>query len=175
VNSSELVFSLFLIVLLLALAGYFAWRQVQTLRGLRAQPQPSAEDRRYLRRQAVRRLVCCALMLVLAGLLVGSVILEPRYQALTRTLEENQPAKPEDVPQEDREFARFFTAYWIAALFVLFVLIALAAVDFWAIARFGMRHRRQLQADHRALLHEELARLRSRRNGESIRSDEPPL
>ena len=43
--------------------------------------------------------------------------------------------------------------------------LLLAALDFWSTARFGLRHRRQLQADHRALLKEEVARLRSRRNG----------
>jgi hypothetical protein len=174
VNPSELAFFILLTVLLVGLAGYFAWKQVQTLRALRTQPQPSAEDRGYLRRQAVRRLVCCALMLVLAGLLVGYLMIDPHYRAMIRDLEANPPADG-GVPPGDRDFARFFAAYWVAFLFVLFVLIALAMVDFWAIARFGMRHRRQLQADHRALLHEEIARLRRRHNGESFRPDEPSL
>ncbi|HVI52708.1 MAG TPA: hypothetical protein VM661_15975, partial [Candidatus Sulfotelmatobacter sp.] len=65
------------------------------------------------------------------------------------------------------DFARFFATYWIAVLFVLFVLIALAGVDFWAIARYGARHRRQLKADHRAMLLADVARFRRQRNGDS--------
>jgi len=41
----------------------------------------------------------------------------------------------------------------------------LAAVDVWAIARFGLRHHRQLQADHRDGLKRDVARLRQERNG----------
>jgi hypothetical protein len=160
VNPSERAFLILLVVLLLALAGYFAWRQIQTLRSLRSQP---ADDQSYLRRQAIRRLICCALMLVLAGLLAGSFLLEPIYQEMRREIAQQPPGAP--VREEHRDFARFFTAYWGAALCVLFVLLLLAGVDFWAIARFGVRHRRQLQADHRAELQAELARFRRRHNG----------
>jgi hypothetical protein len=163
VSSSELAFVLVLTALLLGLAGYFGWRQVQTLRSLRSQP---ADDRPFLRRQAIRRLVCSALMLVLAGLLVGSLLIEPSYQEMAAKHKRQPPQGPEAVAQEDWDFARFFAAYWMAALLVLFVLLLLAGADFWAIARFGARHRRQLQADHRAGLKEELARLRRRYNGD---------
>ena len=164
-NPAELIFSLVLIVVLLLLAGYFGWRQFQTLRSLRQAPGPSPEDRSYLRRQAVRRLVCCTLMVVLAGLLSGSLAIEPGYQKLRRELE--PPRDAAVVPQEHKDFARFYAAYWIATLLVVFALIGLAGVDFWAIARYGARHRRQLKADHRAELHEEVARIRRQRNGES--------
>jgi hypothetical protein len=166
VNPAELTFSLVLIVLLGFLAGYFGWKQVQTLRGLRRHPDEPAADRHYLRRQAIRRLVCCGLMLVLAGLLLGNLFLDRGYREVTRALENRPPEGANEVSQEHKDFARFFTAYWAATLFVLFTLIALAGFDFWAIARFGMRHRRQLQAAHRALLHEEVARIRRQRNGD---------
>src|SRR5437764_9767901 len=159
VDPAELFFLVALAAVLVGLAGYFGWRQVQTLRGLAGQP---AEDRSYLRRQAVRRLVCCTLMVVLAGLLLGNIFLEPHLQEMSRQLAQQQG----EASQENKEFARFFGVYQGAALIVLFALLLLAAVDFWAIARFGMRHRRQLQADHRASLHEEIARLRRRHNGD---------
>jgi uncharacterized membrane protein YjgN (DUF898 family) len=160
VKPAELTFSLVVIVVLVLLAGYFGWQQVQTLRGLRRQPEQPDEDRHYLRRQAIRRLVCCGLMLVLAGMFVGNLLIEPTFQDMTR----QQPAG--EASEEQKDFARFFTAYWGAFMLVLFTLIALAGFDFWAIARFGLRHRRQLQADHRASLHAEIARLRRQRNGE---------
>jgi hypothetical protein len=162
VNPAELTFSLVLAVVLLLLAGYFGWKQVQTLRGLRRSSAESAEDRRYLRRQAIRRLVCCGLMLVLAGMLGGNLIIEPTFQEMIR----QPPPAGQAVSEEQKDFARFFTVYWAAFMFVLFALIALAGFDFWAIARFGLRHRRQLQADHRAILLQEVARFRRQRNGE---------
>jgi hypothetical protein len=161
VDPSELGFLILVTVLLLGLAGYFGWRQFQTLRSLYSEP---AEDRAFLRRQAVRRLVCCGLMLVLAGLFVGDLLLlEPSYQEVIR--QRPQPPAGEPMSQEREDFARLFAVFWIAVLCVLFALLALAGADFWAIARFGARHRKQLQADHRAGLKEEIARLRRRHNG----------
>jgi hypothetical protein len=165
VNPGELSFTLVLIVVLLGLAGYFGWRQIQALRGLRGQPDLPREDRRYVRRQGVRRLVCCVLMVVLAGMLVGWFFLHPHYREVSLQLD--QRAKGEDITPEQRTFLRLFAIYWIAALFMLFMIFVLAAVDFWAITRFGLRHHRRLQADHRAELEEQVARLRARRNGQS--------
>jgi hypothetical protein len=168
VTPAELAFHLVLIVLLLFLAGYFGWKQFQTLRGLRRSTE-TAEDRRFLRRQAIRRLVCCGLMLLLAGLIMGNLFLDTSYREMLQERERGRERGVEAVAEEHRDFARFFTAYWAATLFVLFTLITLAGFDFWAIARFGMRQRRQLQADHRAILHEEIARFRRQRNGEGER------
>jgi hypothetical protein len=165
VNPGEFSFTLSLIVVLLALAGYFGWRQIQALRALRTQPELAREDRRFARRQALRRLVCCVLMVIVAGMLVGWFALHPQYREVSRQLEERGP-NAERTP-EQKAFLQFFAAYWIVALFLLFLIIFLAAVDFWAIARFGLRHHRQLQADHRAEIEEEVARLRARRNGRS--------
>lgn len=164
-EASELTWVLVLSGALLALAVYFGWRQVRALRGLSGR-QLADEERRFVRRQAVRRLFCCALMVILAGLLVGTVYLEPEYQELTRQLKErNERGGGAAVPDDEKQFARFFAGYWIAMLLVLFVLLALAAADFWAVARFGHRQHRRLEADHRAELEQQLARLRHRRNG----------
>ena len=147
-NPAELVFTLALAAVLLGLAGYFGWRQVQTLRGLAGM---GVEEQHYLRAQAYRRLFCSALMVVLAGMLVGWIFLGA---------DAADPAAPLTA-----DLARLFSVYWIAALLVLLVLVALAAVDFWAIARFGMSQHRRLQADQRALLEEHAARRRRERNG----------
>jgi hypothetical protein len=163
VNPSELAFTALLAVVLLGTAAYFGWRQLQTLRRLRTETGTPAEDRNYFRRQAIRRLVCCALMVLLAGLMIGWFFLHPHYQEVLRQLEaRGAEAQPTD---EQRGFLRFFACYCITLLLAVMVLIFLAAVDFSAIARYGMRHRRRLQADHRAELESQLARLRSQRNG----------
>jgi ABC-type Fe3+ transport system permease subunit len=163
VNPSEAAFAVVLIVVLLSLAGYFAWRQIHTLRGLRAQEGLPDDDRRYVRRQAIRRLVCSVLMIAFAAFLVGSFFLEPHVQEVARHARERaEGPQPQPVPG----FVNFFALYWGAALFVLFVILLLAAADVWAVARFGLRHQRQLRDDHRAMLESQLARLRERRNGQ---------
>ncbi|HYT92580.1 MAG TPA: hypothetical protein VEL76_27945 [Gemmataceae bacterium] len=163
-NFGEFSFTLLLIVLLLALAGYFGLRQLRALRRLRARPDLPREDRRFVRRQALRRLICCCLMILVAGMLIGWFFLHPHYLEVSRQLDE-RPQGVEATP-EQTAFLRFFAAYWIIALFAVFLVVFLATVDFWAIARFGLRHHRRLQADQRALLEEQIARLRARRNGE---------
>ena len=77
----ELVFMSLLTVALLAVAGYFGWRQVQTLRGLN---RMGPDERRFLLPQARRRLLCCGLMLVLVPLLVGGLFLDGRFRELHR-------------------------------------------------------------------------------------------
>src|SRR5262249_51966916 len=116
------------------MAGYFAWRQMATLRQLRTAENLSAEDRRYTRRQAVRRLICSVLMVVLAGMHGLSFALEEPAQALVA---HGQAARERgEEPRLDPEQQRFFdlySAYWIIALLVLLAIIVLAAIDFFAI------------------------------------------
>src|SRR5262249_14502331 len=99
--------------LLLGWAGYSAWRQVQTLRALRAAENLPPEDRRYMRNQAWLRLGGCGLMVALAALLALSFIVEKPAQAL---LEEGDAARargeePEATP-EHRLLLKYDLAFW---------------------------------------------------------------
>ena len=66
---------------------------------------------------------------------------------------------------EEIQFRQMYAIYWVIVLLLLLAIILLAAVDFMAIRRFGLRHFRQIQADRRAMIEGELARIRSQRNG----------
>ena len=77
VDNSELIFGGILVVVLLALAAYYGVRQIQTLRALRIADDRSLEERAYSRKQAWRRLISSVLMVILAGLLAGSVAFTP--------------------------------------------------------------------------------------------------
>ena len=169
-NPDELGLRLIFVAVLLGLAAYFGWRQVQTLRKLASQEVGDAEDRRYLRTQAYRRLFCSGLMVVFAGLLVGWIFLDERYREIHAQAQQAQPGAGDGsgttLTEEQKDFVRLFSVYWIVALLILLVLVALAAVDFWAIARYGWSQHRRLQADHRALLAEQVARRKQERNGQ---------
>lgn len=164
-STPQILFTVALIVVLLSLAGYYTWRQWQALLRLRTE-EIAADERRYLRHQVWRRLAGSGLMVVFASLLAGSFFIEGRAQALADRVEAARASGEEFVPEPgDREFRRFWAIYWIVLLLGVLLILGLAAYDFLATRRFGLRHYRQLQADRRAMLQRELATLRRERNG----------
>jgi len=159
VTTTEIILGSVLAAGLVALAGYYAWRQKNTLQSLRTNAFDwSAEDRDFLRRQARRRLWCSALMVLFAALLVGWFFVESA-----------KPPRQEDQERptpEQEAYAWQAALYVTAALVVLFAIVTLAVLDVGAISRFAHRKQRQLEADRRMILEEHLARLRRDRNGE---------
>jgi hypothetical protein len=146
-------------VLLVAIAIYFALRQRHTFALLRHETELSADDRRYLHQQAVRRLANSVLLIILAAFLVGGVFLETH-------LNELRPAEPLDEPPEAaKESLRLLTGYWITVLLVLLGVMLVAVFDLVATARYGAHRRRQLIDDRRAALEDEVERLRRDRHG----------
>jgi hypothetical protein len=167
VSAPEIIFTAVLIVVLVGLAGYYAWRQVQALRGLRRQENMPPDDRRYVRNQAWRRLACSGLMVVFAGLLAGWFFLGP---VVENNIARGDAARAEQSEgpvfgAAEKPFVRFVIAYWIIALLVLLGMVILALCDILAIRRFGARHFRKLQADRRAMIERQAARLRHEGNG----------
>jgi hypothetical protein len=164
----QVLSTLVLIGVLVVPAVYYAWRQVQTLRDLPGPESLPPEDRTYLRNQAWRRLACSVLMVVLAGMLAGSFAIEGPAQNLVNVGEEAQARneKP-DLDPVQKHFFRMYTLYWVAALLVLLGMMGLALFDILAIRRFGQRHFRKIQADRRAMIERQAARLREGRNGHS--------
>ena len=161
---TQIVFGVALVAVLLGLAGFYGWRQVRLLRRLPADPAEAGEEEAWLREQAWRRLVCCALMVVLAVLLSGALLyLEGPAQALADRVDAEGPDVA-DTP-EHRHFVNFYSYYWIAFLLVLLALVVVAGIDVWAVRRFGLRQLRRLQADRRAMIARQSALLRQRREG----------
>lgn len=164
----EYIFAGVMVVLLLGLAGYFGWRQVLALRDLKHMGELPAEDRRFHRLQAWRRMVSCVLMVVLAVLWLGSYLMGQEQQA--RDL-----GKPDAVARDDsgkaapnaeqKSFLNRYTAFWLVFALIFMLWVWLAFFDLWAIRRFGIRHYRQIQADRRAMVERQLAIIRSQRNG----------
>jgi hypothetical protein len=145
----------------------FARQQIQTLRRSRAAPT-GLDDPPYERRRARLRLLCCGLMLILAGMVAGTDAfgLEERADALIRVRQaERATGAPADFTPEQRHFGQIYSAYWIALLLLLFAVVLLAALDLWGIRRYRRRHLQRLRADRNAMLAQEVVVLRSQRNG----------
>jgi uncharacterized BrkB/YihY/UPF0761 family membrane protein len=145
-----------LVVLLVAVSGFFLGRQVQALRDLRRLPLEEDEERR-LRRQTYRRLSCSGLLLLLGFLLAAALILlEPPAQQLA---DQNTP-----LTEEQKDLARIWAGFWIGFLLILLAVVLIAGFDLWATRRHALREQRKIQADRRAMLEQQIERLRHERN-----------
>ena len=165
----ELTLAAGIVVMLVWLAGYFARRQWQTLRSLRADSEQSLEDRAYHLAQFWRRLLGCALMVAFAGMLAGWYVFGLHEQADTLR-QQGREAAQQDAPAgeftpEQRRVYRLVSGYWIVAILLLLAMVTLACSDIWAIRRYGMRHLRRIQTDRKAAIEKEIAAYRSQRNG----------
>ncbi|HEY7427420.1 MAG TPA: hypothetical protein VH682_24515, partial [Gemmataceae bacterium] len=164
---TQIIFGGVLVLVLLFVAALYGVRQVLTLRRLRAAEEMALEERDYLHRRARRRLLMSLLLFLLGVMLMAALLyLETPAQRLAdqREAQEQQGDSPPLSP-EQRLFARFYTSFWLVFLLVLMIVVLLAAVDFWATRRYGLRQHRKLVADRRAMIEREVSRLRQERNG----------
>jgi hypothetical protein len=158
VEPLEITVALLIAALLCAVAVFFIVRQSQTLRIVRADADMPAEQRAYLWRQFQRRLVGSILLILLAGLLVGSLFLD--YEPLRKPIEQ----VPLEQQEAAKQAARIISIYWMTFLMVLLVLLAVAVFDFWDTARFGVQQHKLLFQQHQEMLEAELAEHKYRQN-----------
>lgn len=158
----EVILGGLLAVVLVGLAVFFIWQQKKTLQGLKSGQPPGREDRLYLRKQVNRRLVCSFLMMVIAGMLVGWVFVDRELSERPLDQDDIDRAEPGKIFKEKTEIGGIKILYWVAILVVLFAILFLAIIDLMATARFGLRQHRQLEAERKAMLEEEVARWRKK-------------
>ena len=165
---TEHLFAILLIVALLGMSLWFAWRQAQALRWLRTQDQLMPEDRRYYQYQIVRRFIGCGLTLALACLL-GGMFLFGVLDGLDRLSALGDQARQDgtQLTEEQKDFVRFSFNYVLVIMLVLLMLLVLVFTDLVAIRRFGMRHRKRIREDRKAMLMRQLPLLRRRETPES--------
>ncbi len=173
---TEIGFGALLVAILVGMAGFFVWCQWRTLLTLTS-ADLSSEDRRYSRIQAWRRTACSLLMLVLAALLViwlfwyGGRMSDLIAQGNAHELEPERVSdlmtqgKANELEPEQRRLLGESLTLVNLMLVVLLAIIILAGWDLLAIRRYGRRHLRQIQADRRAMIEDQIARVRSQRNG----------
>jgi hypothetical protein len=166
VEPNQIVLTSVLIVLLISLAAFSTWRQWLTLQNMKTGSDLSPEDRLFERQKVRRRLLCAGLMLLLAGLLALSFVLEgPANQLVAQGEAAHARGEERPLDPEQQRFFHLYGTFWIVTLLVLLGIIILAGLDLLAIRRYGIRHLRQIQADRRAMIENQIARARSQRNG----------
>lgn len=164
---SQIVFGTLLVVLLLGLAGYYAWRQVYTLRGLGVPEESPPEELRYLRRRAWRRLLGCVLMVVLAVMLGGMMLFleQPAKELADFGAAAREEGKEPQFDDDQRRFRVLYAVWNIGLLLSLLAILVTAGVDLLATRRYGLGQLRRIQADRRAMIERQVARMRQERNG----------
>jgi ABC-type Fe3+ transport system permease subunit len=165
VSWSQIIFGTLLVLLLVLLAGYFGWQQLQSLRRLRTQSLPDDESN-WERRKAYRRLISCALLLVMAALLGGLLVFyEPTAERLAEERKNFAVGEAPPFTPEEKVFLRVYYGMWIGFLLALLAVVLLAGMDLWATRRYGLSQYRKLQADRRAMIERQANRMRQERNG----------
>lgn len=155
-NVTQILFGSLLVAVLIGLAGYYGWRQ---LRVLRQPADPADEMLTYQRRQARLRLFGAGLMTLLALLLAGALLF---LEEAAQELADRGPIEAE-APRH-RDFVNFYTIYWIIFLIVLLLFLVVASLDFWHTRNFARRQYQRLQADRRAMIEQQAAKLRAGKN-----------
>jgi hypothetical protein len=168
VDWAQIIFGGALVAVLLFLSLFYGLRESRALRRLRSSEEMPADERRYERNKAWRRLVSSALFLILAGLLAGALVfLEAQAKRIADEHDAHAAAGTEhQLTPEQQRFGRVYHWYWMTFLLVLLAVVLLAAADVWSIRRYGVRQHRKIQADRRAMIERQLVRLRQQRNGE---------
>ena len=169
-------------------------RQVLGLRQLAARRHVPSDEFAYLRNRYRRRLLTAGLLLAVGSLIAGAYLsgMEGRADALGehRPVAENEPPTPEtpaakrEMTEPDRQFVRFWGAYWIVVIVLLFTLVGLAMIDAIAARRYWLGVYRQMKEEHQVKLRRDLAVHRQqrdqarekllRRNRGSDSTGEPP-
>lgn len=154
-----------LVLVTLAVAAIFARQQIRTLRTLPKHTDMAPEDQRYFRRQAWRRLVGCALLAAVAGMMSGWYISDQDggIDKLGDEVQAQHAAGEHNLTPE-QEYAKRFYVYYVGTMLLLLLgLLMLAAVDLYAIRCYARRHSQKIRDDRRAMLERELAALRRER------------
>lgn len=166
---SQIIFGAVLVLVLLFVAVLYLVRQVQALRRLRVTEEMALEERTYLHGRARRRLVTSLLLLVLGGmLLIDLVFLEvPAQRLADQRAKVQQQSDSPPFNEEQRSFARVYGWFFVLFLLVLMIVVFLAGLDYWTTRQYGLRQRRKLLDDRRAMIEREVTRMRQERNGHS--------
>jgi type II secretory pathway component PulL len=163
--STEFLWAAIIVTGVIGLAGYFAWQQRRVLRRLKEIENLHPEDQRYQRLHAGRVLICCVLMIVVAGMVGGWYAFGLDAEASQLSKQAADQADNQRLDPDQQRSLTFITFYWIVAILLVLGMIYVALMDIWAVRRFGLRQTRQLQADRRAMLERQIALTRTERNG----------
>lgn len=167
-----MVLALIFAGILLLIAVMSIRKQLANLDRLKKDAHVPSDDRKYLTKQARRRIITGGLLIGLATMLSGTYFsgMERRAERLG---EEKRPVDEEGrkqpMAEEDKDFIRFYSIYWIGILFLIFLIVSFAIVDIWATRRYAWAQLKRISQEHRTVLERDLAMYRQQRMNDRMR------
>jgi len=141
------------------------WFQIRARQILAARTHVPSDELQYLGKRYRRRLITGAL-LVFIGVLIGAAFLsgmERRADNLGGVKREPAADGKPIIPEEDKQFVRFWGGYWIVVLILVFVVLGMASADAWATRRYWLLQYQQIREDHQTKLRRDLAVFRQQK------------
>ena len=169
-----MVMALIFAGVLLLVAVFSIYWQLQNWQGLR-RPNIPSDERRYRRNQVIMRITNGVLLLGLAGMIAGAFFsgMEQRADELGNKIRDRKEGEERPpIAPEDKEFLQDYWVYWASVLGLLFVVVTLAIIDLWATRRYAWAQMRRMQGEHRAILERDLAVYRQQKANSRMKTKE---
>lgn len=135
--------------------------QVRGRRRLAARRHVPSDELAYLRGRYRRRLLTGALLVAIGGMIGGAYLsgLERRADGLgePKPGDADRPPAQRKMTDDEKQLFRFWSAYWIVVVVLVFALTVLATIDAWSTRRYWLSQYRALREDHEAKLRRDLA------------------
>ena len=167
---AAIAFTLSAILALIALVSLRF--QIRNVRRLRREALAS-DDRRYVFGQWQRRTLNAVLMLGLAGMLAGAYLSggQQRFEEIANLKQQDPPAEATD---EDKQFVRSWTYYWMAVLALIFFIVAIAIADSLAISLYGRQQLSRIRTEQQTLMERDLAMYRQSQLNDRMKGGRRP-
>ena len=156
----EAEYGLFLAAVLVLLGAVTGAFQLRGLKRLRARTHVPSDEFAYLRKRHRRRLLTGVLLVVAGGMIAGAYL--AGMEAKVDELGEKKPPADPDAPKpkltdDQKELLRFWGAYWIVVVVIVFAILGLALADAVSTRRYAMAQYHIIKEDHEAKLRRDLA------------------
>jgi len=164
--------AILLSAVLLLIAVLSIRSQFTQLRQLRTGPMMADEDRRYFRNRCRRRILNGLIMVALAAMLSGSYLsgIEARANQMAADADAARQAQiVRELSPEELEFRKFYSLYWIGILGLLFLIMTVADVDFWATYRYARSQLKRIREDQQAMLRRDLEMYKQQKINDRMR------
>jgi hypothetical protein len=149
------------LILLGAVSAYF---QLRGRRQLLERHHVPSDEFTYLRGRYRRRLVAAGIMCVAGVMIPGAYLSGMVETADTITPEKDANGDKKPIADQDKQFLRLWTVYWIAVVLLAGAIVCIGIVDAVASRRYWLGVYREMKEEHQVKLRRDLAVYRQQKD-----------
>lgn len=157
--NSQMVIALLLAGPLTLLGLVSGWQQVRGLKVLAGRTLVPSDEYAYLRGRHRRRLLVGVLLVLIGGMIGGAFLsgLEAHADALAEKQPTDADGEKKPITPEQRQFLRWYGAFWMGVVVLTVAVIGLAFADGLATRRYWLTIYREMREEHNSQLRRDLA------------------